>query len=116
MTRPDSSGFAYAALFTALAIVLSALVVSARVQDQPAETILRGRLATVEPAARRITIIPDGEVNLAELFVAQDGEVRLDDRALTLSELVIQVGQRVSVSYLMDGAHRIARRITVEAA
>jgi hypothetical protein len=104
-----------AAVCAALPILLSAIASSTQAPAQPAETILNGRLATVEPASRRITVVSDGEADLTEMFVAEEAEVRVDKRPVTLSELVIQVGQRVSVTYLMEGARRIARVISVEA-
>jgi hypothetical protein len=83
-------------------------------QEQPAVESLRGRLATVEPTNRRLTILPDGEVKLLELFVGDDGELRQDDRPVTLAELVIQVGRRVTVDYRLDGTRRVVERLIVE--
>ena len=76
---------------------------------------LTGRLATVEPAARRITVVPDGAVDLVELFVAPEGKVTQGDRELSLAELVIQTGRRVQIDYYADGMRRLALRVTVEA-
>jgi hypothetical protein len=80
---------------------------------QDAQTLV-GRLATVEPAKRRVTMVPEGEVDLVEMFVAEDGEVAHEERALTLADLVIQVGQRVAVVYRLEGDRRIVARIIVE--
>jgi hypothetical protein len=82
-------------------------------QEQP-PTILIGRLATVEPAARRLTFVPEGEVDLVEVFVAEDGSVHHDGRELSLSELVVRVGRVVKVSYRTDGERRIAESVIVE--
>lgn len=84
----------------------------ASTQEPP--STLAGRLATVEPSARRITIVPAGEVELVELFVPEEGEVLYEEERLTLSDLVIQVGRRVTVHVRVDGDRRIAHRIIVE--
>ncbi len=73
-----------------------------------------GRLATVEPAFRRLAVLPDGEVKLVELLVADDGELRQGDRAVTLSDLVIQVGRRVTIRYRVEDGRRIAESVIVE--
>jgi hypothetical protein len=75
---------------------------------------LTGRLAFVEPALERITIVPDGEVHLFDLLVEDGSEVRQGDRVLTLSDLVIEVGRRVTVRYRVDGDRRIAESIIVD--
>jgi hypothetical protein len=75
---------------------------------------LRGRLAIVEPASRRITVLPDGEADLVDLLVGDDSEVRHDDRELTLSELVLLVGRRVSIRYRLDNDRRVAQSVIVE--
>jgi hypothetical protein len=46
--------------------------------------------------------VPEGEVRLVEMFVAEDGELRLEEQPLTISDLVIHVGRRVSVTYRDD--------------
>ena len=85
----------------------------AAAQSAQQETLI-GRLATVEPANRRVTVLPEGEAELVEMFVADDGEVAHDERPLTLADLVIQVGRRVMVVYRFHGERRIADSITVE--
>lgn len=92
-------------------MLLSAAPIRARDQDG---VPLTGRLATVEPAARRIAVLPDGEVKLVELLVADDGEVRQGDREVTLSDLVIQVGRRVTIRYRVADERRLAESIIVE--
>ena len=103
------------ALFAALGI-LSAAGVIAGVQEPETESQLAGRLATVEPAARRLTMIPDGEADLVEVFVADEGEVRQQDETLSLSDLVIQVGKRITVRYRLVNNRRVALSIIVESA
>ena len=98
---------------TLLAFLLSAAAVMARGQE-PVEPPLLGRLATVEPAARRIAVLPDGQANLIELILDDAGEVRQEDRELTLSELVILVGRRVSIRYRLENDRRVAQSVIVE--
>ena len=93
--------------------VLSDFPPPARAQTT-ADSSLAGRLATVEPSARRLTLIPTGEVDLVEVFVAEDGEVRQGDRLISLADLVVHVGSRVSVHYRLDANRRLAVRIIVE--
>jgi hypothetical protein len=81
---------------------------------QPSYDTLAGRLATVEPAAARITVIADGEVQMRALNVAPDAQIRKGQEELTLSELVIQVGRRVVVTYVSEDGAVIASEITVE--
>jgi hypothetical protein len=80
----------------------------------PVEQTVRGRLAFVEPSMRRISVVPDGEVHMSDLFVDDGAEVREGDRVLTLSELVIEVGRRVAVRYWTDGERRVAASIIVD--
>ena len=94
-------------------LVLSATVLGAGDQD-PAEQTVLGRLAFVEPSLRRISVVPDGEVRMSELFVDDDTDLRQGDRVLTLSDLVIEVGRRVTVRYRIDGDRRIAESIIVD--
>jgi hypothetical protein len=94
-------------------ILLSAVVLGAGGQA-PAEQTLVGRLAFVEPSLRRISVVPDGEVRMSDLFVADDTEVRQGDRVMTLSDLVIEVGRRVTVRYRIEGDRRIADSIIVD--
>ena len=81
---------------------------------QPEPATLLGRLATVEPANRRITVMPQETVDWVELFVAQDAQVEHKTRVISLADLVIHVGRRVTVQYRLDGEHRIADSIIVE--
>jgi hypothetical protein len=105
----------------ATAIVFAMLVTAAfgetasphQVQP-PSESLLMGRLATVEPRARRISVVADDSADRLELLVAEDGEILRESEELTLSDLVIQVGSRVTVRYRLEGGVRIASRITVE--
>jgi hypothetical protein len=102
-----------ARLATLVAGVLLSVTVLAAGGQAPAAESLSGRLAFVEPALRRIAVIADGEVRLSELFVADDSELRQGDRELTLEELVIQVGRRVTVRYRVEGDRRIADSVIV---
>jgi hypothetical protein len=97
----------------AVAGLLFVALLSTEARQDPSAT-LAGRLATVEPANRRVTVVPEGEVDLVELFVSAEGQVAEDSRTLTLADLVIQVGRRVTVQYRTDGGRRIADRIIVE--
>lgn len=83
-------------------------------QEQSTAESLTGRLATVEPSRRRLTILPQGEAQLVELFVAVDGDLRNEDKPMTLADLVIQVGRRVAVHYRLDGVRRVVERLIVE--
>ena len=74
-----------------------------------------GRLATVEPARRRITIVPIGESQIVELVLAEHAEIVHLERALSLPELVVEVGSLVTVGYRIEGDRRIAERVTIEA-
>ncbi|HUE85485.1 MAG TPA: hypothetical protein VMO26_05355 [Vicinamibacterales bacterium] len=99
---------------TISAFLLSAVIGVARGQDDASAPTLLGHLAFVEPAARRIAVLPQGEADLVDLLVADDGEVRQNDQKLTLSELVILVGRRVSVRYRIDNDRRVAQSVIVE--
>jgi hypothetical protein len=81
---------------------------------QPADLQYVGRLATVEPAGRRVTLLPEGSADLEELMVAADAEIRQGERLLTLEELVIQVGRRVTVQYREFNGRRMVRSIIVD--
>jgi hypothetical protein len=63
---------------------------------------------------RRLAVLPDGEIKLVELLVADDSDVRLGDTEATLSDLVIQVGRRVTVHYRVENERRIAESVIVE--
>ena len=97
----------------AVVFLLSAAAIFARGQE-PSNLSLRGRLAFVEPAARRIAVLPDQEVHLVEMILDDDGAVRYQDRELTLSELVVLVGQRVSIRYRIEREVWVAHDIIVD--
>ena len=96
---------------TIVAILPSAAALAAREQEAAP---LIGRLATVEPALRRLAVLPDGEIKLVELQVADDCDVRQGDAEMTLPDLVIQVGRRVTVRYRVEYERRIAESVIVE--
>ena len=73
-----------------------------------------GRLASVQPGLRRITVLPDGDFRLSDVFIADDSKVREGDREVTLPDLVLLVGRRVTVRYRVDGDRRIATSVIVE--
>jgi hypothetical protein len=99
-----------------LIVVLCTLGELTRTSAQEPTTVpdVVGRLATVEPSNRRVTIVPEGEVELVEMFVAADGRVERDGRSLSLADLVIEVGRRVTVSYRVTDGRRLVERIVVE--
>ena len=74
-----------------------------------------GRLATVEPARRRITLVPIGESHIVELVIAERTEIMHAERAMSLPELVREVRSLVTVAYRFEGDRRVAERITIEA-
>ena len=76
---------------------------------------MTGRLATVQPALRIITLLPEGETEIVELVLAPDAKIIHLDRELTLPALVIEVGSRVVIDYRVEGDRKTAARITVEA-
>jgi hypothetical protein len=76
---------------------------------------ISGRLATVEPARRRITIVPIGESQMVELVVAEHTEIIHAERPMVLPELVVEVGRLVTVAYRVEADRRIAERVTIEA-
>jgi hypothetical protein len=107
-----TQSFCFRALF--VVVIFAAVVCSlATVSAQPSSS-LTGRLATVEPSNSRITMVPIGEVNLVEFFVLDDSELVHEEESLTLSQLVILVGRRVTALYQENEGRRIAMRITVE--
>ena len=87
---------------------------ASRRQEPADERAYTGRLATVEPSARRISIIADGETQRVELVFQKDGQILQDSRKLSLSDLVLQVGSRVKVVYRVEDGVFIARSITVD--
>ena len=96
--------------------VLVATTVSAGSQGVPAqqESSLLGRLATVEPKARRLTVVAEGEILLTEVIVDAEGQVRQGEDEISLSDLVGLVGSRVTVLYRLENGVKIARTVTVE--
>ena len=76
---------------------------------------MTGRLATVQPASRIITVLPEGGTEIVELALAPDAKILHLDRELTLAALVIEVGRRVVIDYRVEGDRKIVARITVEA-
>lgn len=78
--------------------------------------VVTGRLATVEPAIRRLTIVPDGEVDLVEFFVAEDAELHRAGKPLTLAQLVIDTGARVALHYVVRDGLNLVRVVTVDPA
>jgi hypothetical protein len=75
---------------------------------------LAGRLATVEPAARRLTVVADGAETLTEVLVQEGTEVMRGTRPISLSELVTFVGSRVIVLYHVENGVRLPSSVTVE--
>jgi hypothetical protein len=83
---------------------------------QPREessTLLAGRLATVESANRRLTVVLDGDIRMTEVFVPESASIIDGDRELTLADLAILVGMRLQVTYRLDNSRRVAERIIV---
>lgn len=113
MTR----SFQFAAPLFLLALLTTCVfVAAASSSSQPSseDAGLTGRLATVEPSARRISLVPEGKAERCELVLAADVEILQESNQLTLSELVIRVGSRVKVRYREENGVRIVRSITVE--
>jgi hypothetical protein len=111
---PSSPPFAMAWLFVAAMCILLISSTSAAQDVASDNSSITGRLATVEPTVRRLTMIADGEVNLVEVFVAEDAAVVEDGRTLTLAQLVIRTGRRVTMAIRREGERRIATAVTVE--
>jgi len=76
---------------------------------------MMGRLATVQPSLRIITVLPEGATEIVELALAPDAKIIHLDRELTLAALVIEVGSQVVIDYRIEGDRKIASRITVAA-
>jgi hypothetical protein len=95
-------------------VTVTATNFSGRVQDQDKTiTLLAGRLATVEPDKRRLTVVVDGEVALSEVLVSDAARIMHDARQITLSDLVILVGRKVEVAYRLQDDRRIADHVIV---
>ena len=100
---------------TVLLTLLISVAAGAMLRDQQTDTAsLVGRLATVEPAARRLTLLPEGTADLVEVFLTEDAAVVQDETELSLSELVIHTGRRIQVEYQLESGRRIGLRVTVE--
>ena len=114
------SHFAVLRVVLALAIALGSDVAAPLGAQQPKDPqelqdlSLSGRLATVEPSARRLTMIPENQVDRIELLLGDGAEIFQQEKKLSLSELVIEVGRRITVRYRMNNGVREARSITVE--
>lgn len=76
--------------------------------------VLAGRLATVEPAARRVTVVPDGAEHRVEVLVAAGAEISERNGRLSMAELVTRTGRRVRVEFRVEGERRVVDRLTVE--
>ena len=61
-----------------------------------------------------MTLVPHDKVDSVEVFLAEEGAVEENERTMTLSELVILVGRRVTITYRVDGQRRLADSIIVE--
>lgn len=99
-----------AAIHAAMALLGSEAAAAA----QPETSTMVGRIATVEPAGARIAVLPQDESQLAELMVAADAVIRHGERPITLSELVILVGSRVTIEYRTENGRRVSQAIIVE--
>jgi hypothetical protein len=97
-----------------LAVAFSTRAASSVHHDVAEEAAVFGRLATVEPALRRFTLVPDGQSE-AISFVLDEGVIWQESRELSLPALVTQVGSRVKVRYHIENGVRLARMITVAA-
>jgi hypothetical protein len=97
-----------------VAFVASILLLDLRSAAVQPEETLTGRLATVEPALRRIAIVPDGEFRPAELFVAEDATLASGEQRLSLSDLVLLVGRRVTASIEETDDRQLVRHLTVD--
>ena len=95
-------------------MIFAAVVCSLATVSAQQTSLITGRLATVEPSNSRITVVPTGEVNVVEVFVLDESELVHDEESLTMSELVILVGRRVTALYWEHDGRRIALKITVE--
>jgi hypothetical protein len=94
--------------------VLGAVAGAAAWQESAGATILVGRLATVEPANRRITLVVDGEESLTAVHVHEEAVVRDGEEGISLAQLVTLVGSRVTLSYEMQDGVRVTRSLIVE--
>lgn len=52
---------------------------------------------------------------MVELVLAEHAEIVHLERALSLPDLVVEVGSLVTVGYRIEGGRRIAERVTIEA-
>lgn len=101
-------------MLRAIRFIVLVVALGTIAQAQQEEASLRGRLATVEPAARRIAVVAEGDIKVTEVIVADDGEVLQDEEKISLAHLVTLVGNRIDVRYRMENGVRVARRLIVE--
>ena len=118
MSRRSRLAVLSVVLVSALAL-RSDLATALRAQQPNESQVLQelsvsGRLATVEPSARRLTMIPEEQVDRIELLLGDGAEILHEDEKLSLSQLVTEVGRRINVRYRMTNGIREARSITVE--
>jgi len=73
-----------------------------------------GRLAGVETATGRLTLVPDGQTTMVDLILDAEGRIWKASRELSLAELAAQISSRIKVRYHLDAGRRIARSVTVE--
>src|SRR5262245_25522262 len=79
-----------------LMVALASVITSATQPAATDELSAVGRLATVEPAKRRVTMVADGESKQTELILDPAARVLQGDVEITLSDLVGMVGNRVT--------------------
>jgi hypothetical protein len=96
-----------------LAVGFTTRAASSVQHDLAEEAAVFGRLATVEPAVRRFTLVPDGQSEAIPFVLDEEGVIWQESRELSLPALVTQVGSRVKVRYRIENGVRLARMITV---
>ena len=101
-------------MLRAIRLIVLVVALGTLAQAQQEDTSLRGRLATVEPSARRIALVAEDDSRLTEVIVAEDGEILQDDERISLAHLVTLVGNRIEVRYRVEKGVRVARRLIVE--
>jgi hypothetical protein len=97
-----------------LAVAFTTRAASSVHQEFGEEVAMIGRLATVEPALRRITLVPEGQSEVVAFVLDDSGVIWQSSRELSLPALVTQVGSRVKVRYSVENGIRLARSVTVE--
>jgi hypothetical protein len=98
-----------------LAVAFSTRAASSVHHDVAEEAAVFGRLATVEPALRRFTLVPDGQSEAISFVLDEEGMIWQESRELSLPALLTQVGSRVKVRYHIENGVRLTRMITVAA-